>query len=115
VNVKLQSNAAYVERMTFSQKLIISINRGLENGIGAEAADSIGFFIDPRIAVKDPKKYWSNLDKMFNHQSDGLKSKLISSIAEQFGMQNSQFPDFASSVEAAKAKFLKDDLVDPSN
>ena len=101
--------------MSFSQKLIISINLGLEKGLGAEAADSIGFFIDPKIAVKDPKKYWSNLDKMFNHQSDTLKEKLISSITEKFGIQNAHFPDFASSVEAAKLKFLRDDLVDPAN
>jgi hypothetical protein len=101
--------------MSFSQKLIVSINLGLEKGLGSEAADSIGFFIDPKIAVKDPKKYWSNLDKMFNHRSESLKEKLISSITEKFGMQNSEFPDFASSVEAAKQKFLRDDLVDPGN
>ena len=100
--------------MSFSQKLIVSINRGLENGLGSEAADSIAFFIDPKIAVKDPKKYWSNLDKMFNHRSETLKAKLISSISEKFGMQNNQFPDFATSVEAAKQKFLRDDIVDSS-
>ena len=109
-----RSNTSFTERKTFSQKLVYSINLGLEKGIGSEAADSIGFFIDPKIAVKDPKKYWSNLDKMFNHQSDGLKNSLITSIAEQFGMPNDHFPDFASSVEAAKAKFLRDDLVEPS-
>jgi hypothetical protein len=103
-----------VDRKTFSQKLVYSINLGLQKGIGSEAADSIGFFIDPKIAVKDPKKYWSNLDKMFNHQSEGIKTNLIMSIAQQFGMPNDQFPDFASSVEAAKVKFLKDDLVEPS-
>ena len=109
------SNTAYVEKKSFSQKLVLSINEALETGVGSAAADSIGFFIDPKIAVKDPKKYWSNLDKMFNHQSEAIKVKLISSVSEHFGMPNKDFPDFASSVEAAKQKFLRDDLVDPSN
>ncbi len=103
-----------MERKTFSQKLVHSINLGLEMGIGTQAADSIGFFIDPKIAVKDPKKYWSNLDKMFNHQSETLKTNLITSIVRQFGMPNVHFDDFASSVEAAKVKFLKDDIVESS-
>jgi hypothetical protein len=108
----LQSSSAYIERMTFSQKLTNGINIGLESALGAQAASSIGFFIDPRIAVKDPKKYWSNLDKMFNHNSIELKKKLIVSICKYFGIDN-QFAEFPNCVEAAKAKFLKDDLVDP--
>jgi hypothetical protein len=97
--------------LTFSQKLTNGINIGLESGLGSQAASSIAFFIDPRIAVKDPKKYWSNLDKVFNHNSNELKAKLIGGICRYFGIDN-QFVDFPSCVEAAKAKFIKDDLVD---
>jgi len=99
--------------MTFSLKLTIGINQGLESALGAQAASSIGFFIDPRIAVKDPKKYWSNLDKMFKHNSDDLRVKLIAGICSYFEMSNN-FSDLESCVRAAKEKFLKDDLVDPN-
>ena len=100
--------------MTFSQKLTNGINIGLESALGGQAASSIGFFIDPRIAVKDPKKYWSNLDKMFNHNSTDLKKKLIVGICKYFGIDD-QYAEFATCVEAAKAKFIKDDLVDSRN
>ncbi len=110
----LQSSSAYIERLTFSQKLTKGINIGLESALGIQAASSIAFFIDPRIAVKDPKKYWSNLDKMFKHNSTDLKKKLIGGICKYFEIDN-QFTEFANCVEAAKAKFIKDDLVDSRN
>ena len=50
---------------------------------------------------------------MFNHNSQELKTKIIASICSNFGMDG-KFSDFALCVEAAKAKFLRDDLVDPS-
>lgn len=105
--------ASYVEKLSFSQKLINGINLGLESALGEQAASSIGFFIDPHIAVKDPKKYWSNLDKMFKHNSNDLKLKVIASICSYFQINNN-FSDFDACVKAAKEKFLKDDLVDPS-
>ena len=43
----MQSSAAYVERMSFSQKLTIGINLGLENALGPQAAGSVTFFVDP--------------------------------------------------------------------
>jgi hypothetical protein len=107
----MQSSAAYVERMTFSQKLIVGINRGLEIALGDQAAGSVAFFVDPKIAVKDPKKYWSNIDKMFNHKSQELKTKIIGSICNYFAI-DPKFTDFVACVEAAKEKFLRDDLVD---
>ena len=110
----MQSSSAYIERLTFSQKLTNGINIGLESALGDHAASSIGFFIDTRIAVKDPKKYWSNLDKMFNHNSKELKKKLIVSICKYFDISNN-FLEFDSCVEAAKAKFLRDDLIDSRN
>jgi hypothetical protein len=109
----MQSSAAYVERRTFSQKLTIGINLGLESALGPQAAGSVAFFVDPKIATKDPKKYWSNIDKMFKHNTQELKAKMIASICSNFGM-DSKFSDFVQCVEAAKAKFLRDDLVDPS-
>jgi hypothetical protein len=109
----MQSSAAYVERMTFSQKLTIGINLGLENALGPQAAGSVAFFVDPKIATKDPKKYWSNIDKMFKHETQELKAKMILSICRNFGMDE-RYSDFVQCVEAAKAKFLRDDLVDPS-
>ena len=107
----MQSSSTYVERLTFSQKLTNGINTGLESALGAQASSSIGFFIDPRIAVKDPKKYWSNLDKMFNHNSADLKKKLISGVCKYFDIEN-QYSEFDNCVQAAKAKFLQDDLID---
>jgi hypothetical protein len=109
----MQSSTSYVERMTFSQKLTLGINRGLENALGPQAAGSVGFFIDPKIAVKDPKKYWANIDKMFKHNSQDLKTKVITSISSSFGMEP-KFTEFDTCVEAAKEKFLRDDLVDPN-
>jgi hypothetical protein len=109
----MQSSTAYVERQTFSQKLIKAINLGLESALGDTAASSIGFFIDPKIAVKDPKKYWSNVDKMFKHNSQDLKSKIIASICGYFGIDN-RFSEFDVCVVAAKEKFLRDDIVDPN-
>ena len=97
--------------MTFSQKLIAGINLGLESALGVQAAGSIAFFIDPRIAVKDPKKYWSNLDKMFKHNSNELKVKVIASICSYFQM-DAKYSEFDACVAAAKEKFLRDDIVD---
>jgi hypothetical protein len=99
--------------MTFSQKLTLSINLGLENALGPQAAGSVGFFVDPKIAIKDPKKYWSSIDKMFKHNTQELKNKMIASICNYFGM-DPKFSDFVLCVEAAKEKFLRDDLVDPN-
>ena len=107
----MQSSAAYVERMSFGQKLTIGINLGLESALGVQAAGSIAFFVDPKIAVKDPKKYWSNIDKMFKHNSQDLKAKLISSICTYFGIDNG-FSDFDLCVSAAKEKFLRDDIIE---
>jgi hypothetical protein len=107
----LQSSASYVERMSFSQMLIKGITLGLESALGVQAAGSIAFFIDPKIAVKDPKKYWSSLDKMFKHNSADLERKIIVSICATFGMTG-EFSGFDVCVAAAKEKFLKDDLVD---
>ncbi len=77
-----------------------------------QAAGSIAFFIDPRIAVKDPKKYWSNLDKMFKHNSNDIKMKVIASICSYFQI-DVKYSEFDQCVAAAKDKFLRDDLVDP--
>lgn len=109
----MQSHASYVERLTFSQKLTKGINQGLESALGVQAAGSVAFFVDPRIAVKDPKKYWSSIDKMFKHNSQDLKLKIIASICSCFGIDGS-FSEFDVCVAAAKEKFLRDDLVDPN-
>lgn len=97
--------------MTFSQKLTAGINLGLESALGVQAAGSVAFFVDPRIATKDPKKYWSNIDKMFKHNSRDLKLKVMTSICSYFGMSDT-FSEFEQCVAAAKEKFLRDDLVD---
>ena len=107
----MQSSTSYVERLSFSQKLTIGINLGLESALGPQSAGSIAFFIDPRIAVKDPKKYWSNLDKMFKHNSDDIKKKIIASICGYFQIE-AKYSEFDQCVAAAKEKFLRDDLVD---
>ena len=107
----MQSSTSYVERLSFSQMLIKGITIGLEGALGVQAAGSIAFFIDPKIAVKDPKKYWSSLDKMFKHNSSELQKKIIASISATFGL-NRDFVDFDACVAAAKEKFLKDDLID---
>jgi hypothetical protein len=107
----LQSTSSYVERMSFSQRLTTGINLGLEGALGVQAAGSIAFFVDPKIAVKDPNKYWSNIDKMFKHNSRELKMKIIASICSYFGIQNT-FSEFDQCVAAAKEKFLRDDLVE---
>jgi hypothetical protein len=98
--------------MTFSQKLVNAIELGLETALGEQAARSIGFFIDPKIALKDPQKYWDNLDKMFKHDSATLKEKLISNICSYFGIQVNHFNDLGPCIEAAKKQFLKDDLAE---
>ena len=103
--------SAYVERLSFSQMLTRGITLGLESALGVQAAGSVAFFIDPRIAVKDPKKYWSSMDKMFKHNSQELQRKVIASICSSFGI-NGDYRDFDSCVAAAKEKFLRDDLVD---
>lgn len=87
------------------------ITLGLESALGVQAAGSVTFFIDPKIAVKDPSKYWSNLDKMFKHNSVELQRKIIASICSSFGIAG-EFSSFESCVAAAKEKFLRDDLVD---
>lgn len=97
--------------MSFSQMLIKGISEGLEGALGQQAAGSVAFFIDPKIAVKDPKKYWSSLDKMFKHNSQELERKVMASICGTFGM-NGDFSGFDVCVAAAKEKFLKDDLID---
>jgi hypothetical protein len=107
----MQSSSSYVEKMSFSQMLTRSINNGLESALGAQAAGSIGFFIDPKIAVKDPKKYWSNLDKMFKHNAQDLQKKMIASICSYFGITG-EFSEFDRCVAAAKEKFLRDDIVE---
>ena len=101
--------------MTFSQKLALALDQGLGDALGEQAAKSISFFIDPRIALKDPNKYWSNLDKMFNHNSNMLKSKLIASIGQQFNLGGAAFSDLGTCVKAAKEQFLKDDLAERSD
>jgi hypothetical protein len=100
-----------VERLTFSQLLTRGITLGLESALGVQAASSVAFFVDPRIAVKDPKKYWSSLDKMFKHNSQELQRRIIASVCSSFGIAG-EFKDFDSCVAAAKEKFLRDDLVD---
>jgi hypothetical protein len=94
--------------------LIAAIDQGLAEALGGEGSKAVDFFVDPRIALKDPMKYWSNLDKMFNHNSNTLRTKLISVISEHFGLPpENRSTDFSQCVNAAKAKFLSDDLVDP--
>jgi|SRR5579872_1665814 len=103
--------SAYVEKMSFSQLLTKGISLGLESALGVQAAGSVAFFIDPRIAVKDPKKYWESVDKMFKHNSQELRRKVIASICSTFRISG-DFTDFVTCVFAAKEKFLRDDIVD---
>jgi hypothetical protein len=107
-----QQSAAYVERLTFGQKLTMALDEGLRDALGEEAARSIGFFVDPRIALKDSKKYWASLDKLFNHRTDLLLSKLVDKISESFGITKGEYIDFVRCVGAAKEKFVHDDIAE---
>jgi hypothetical protein len=100
--------------MSFNQKLLFSIEEGLTEALGTQAVKAVDFFVDPRMALSDPKKYWTNLDKMFNHKSKLLQEKLIAKIRLNFSIEDQNTKDLAECVTAAKSKFLKDDLVEES-
>jgi hypothetical protein len=100
--------------MSFNQKLLYSIEEGLEEALGAQAVKAVDFFVDPRTVLSDPKKYWTNLDKMFNHKSQLLQEKLIAKIRLNFSIEDQETNDLVDCVNAAKSKFLKDDLTEKS-
>lgn len=101
------THRGYFEGTTFNQLLLDAITRGLASFLGKETSRAVNFYVDPHIALKDPRRYSESLNKMFGIGFNDLISRIIAEVCTQYSIEEKDLKSFEDCVSAAKRKFLE--------
>ncbi len=86
--------------------ILKAVQSGLEKSLGTENAKAVNFYIDPRIAAKDPGAYSASLQRMFGPGYESIITRINHEVCSLLSMEAKPFTNFAECIQAAKQRYL---------
>ncbi len=91
-----------MEGTTFEIVLLDSIDEALVKVFGSETSKSVRFYIDPNIALVDPKAYSKSLERMFKEGAKVVLDEIVESLGRRTGIPGIGSKSFNDAVFSVK-------------